>query len=42
MTTLHDIACPACEEQQNLIKIAIDRYRCQECETEFTTSDVLP
>jgi len=41
MTTLHDIACPTCEEVDPVVKDGIDKYRCLECEETFSASDLL-
>lgn len=42
VTSLVDIACPVCEQTTPVVKLSIDRYRCEDCEHEFTADDVLP
>lgn len=42
MTAVVDIECPDCERAAPVMKLALDRYRCQDCEIEFTHEDVLP
>ncbi|MFB6138238.1 MAG: hypothetical protein ABEJ42_07880 [Halobacteriaceae archaeon] len=42
MATPVDIACPECERTAPVEKLALDRYRCTHCGTEFSPRDVLP
>jgi len=42
MSVLIDIACPECGRTQSVRKVALDRYRCEECCVEFSQEDVLP
>lgn len=37
-----DIACPNCGSTEPVRKLALDRYRCTACGTEFSPEDVLP
>jgi tRNA(Ile2) C34 agmatinyltransferase TiaS len=40
MTVLVDIGCPDCGRTEPVRKVGIGRYRCDECGSEFTESDV--
>jgi len=42
MTVIVDIACPTCERVRTVRKIAIGRYRCEDCDEEFGQDDVVP
>jgi len=42
MTVVVDIACPNCERTRTVRKVAIDRYRCDDCGEEFGQGDVVP
>lgn len=42
VTSVVDIACPVCERVGPVVKLSIDRYRCGDCEHEFTADDVTP
>ncbi len=42
MSVLVDIACPECERTRTVRKVAIGRYRCEECDVAFSQADVLP
>lgn len=37
-----DIACPNCDAIDPVRKLALDRYRCTACDTEFSPEDVIP
>lgn len=41
MTAVVDIRCPACEQAEPVMKLGIDRYRCRDCEIEFSHEEVL-
>lgn len=41
MTTIHDIECPNCGEIEGVFKEGLDTYRCTECDTAFSSEDVL-
>jgi ribosomal protein L37AE/L43A len=42
MTVLVDIDCPECGRTATVRKLALGRYRCGDCGTEFSQEDVLP
>ena len=35
-----DIDCPQCGRTQTVEKVGLGRYRCRECDTEFSRSDI--
>lgn len=42
MTAVVDIRCPECDRVESVVKLALDRYRCTDCEAEFAPGDVVP
>lgn len=40
MTVLVDIGCPDCGRKRSVRKRGLGRYRCAECDREFTHADV--
>ena len=42
MTFLIDIACPRCDSPHAVQKVALDEYRCTDCDYTFGVREVLP
>lgn len=41
MTTVHDIACPACDDTRPVVKEGLDAYRCTACDRHFSIGDIV-
>jgi ribosomal protein L37AE/L43A len=42
MASVVEIRCPECGNVRDVRKIAVGRYRCDDCGHEFETGDVMP